>query len=117
MLGGVQGMIDHAMVGHYVGYVGHAAIGVSWPVWVVVVVFIMSVFAGMGVLVARFTGADDAEAVNQVVYQAFLATAAMSLLVMAPLGYVLSPALLSLVKAAPEVRAESLLFLRIMFVF
>ena len=117
MLGGLQGVIDHAMVGHYVGYVGNAAIGVSWPIWVVVVVFIMSVFAGMGVLVARFTGADDPEAVNQVVYQAFLATAAMSLLVMAPLGYVLSPALLSLVNAAPEVRAESLLFLRIMFVF
>jgi putative MATE family efflux protein len=117
MLGGVQGMIDHAMVGHYVGYVGNAAIGVSWQIWVVVAVFIMSVFSGMGVLVARFTGADDADTVNRTVYQAFLATAAMSLLIIAPLGYVLAPSLLDLVNAAPQVRAESLLYLRIMFVF
>ena len=117
MLGGIQGMIDHAMVGHYVGYVGNAAIGVSWQIWVVVVVFIMSVFSGMGVLVARFTGADDPDAVNRTVYQAFLATAVLSLLIIAPLGYLLSPALLDLVNAAPQVRAESLLYLRIMFVF
>jgi putative MATE family efflux protein len=117
MLGGIQGMIDHAMVGHYVGYVGNAAIGVSWQIWVVIVVFIMSVFSGMGVLVARFTGADDSDAVNSTVYQAFLATAALSLLIMAPLGYVLAPTLLELVNAAPQVRAESLQYLRIMFVF
>jgi putative MATE family efflux protein len=117
MLGGVQGVIDHAMVGHYVGYVGNAAVGVSWQIWVVVIVFIMSVFAGMGVLVARFSGAGDSDAVNRTVYQAFLATAFLSLLIMAPLGYVLAPALLDLVNAAPEVQADSIIFLRIMFVF
>jgi putative MATE family efflux protein len=117
MLGGVQGVIDHAMVGHYVGYVGNAAVGVAIQIWIVIVVFIMSVFAGMGVLVARFSGSGDAEAVNRTVYQAFLATAAMSLLVIAPLGYVLAPKLLELVNAAPEVRAESIAFLRIMLVF
>ena len=117
MLGGVQGMIDHALVGHFMGFVGNAAIGVSWQIWVVVVVFIMSVFSGMGVLVARFSGADDSDAVNRTVYQAFLATAALSLLIIAPLGYLLSPALLDLVNAAPEVRVQSLSYLRIMFVF
>src|SRR5262249_35037063 len=36
---------------------------------------------------------------------------------MAPLGYILSPSLLDLVNAAPEVKAEALPFLRIAFLF
>jgi putative MATE family efflux protein len=84
---------------------------------VVVIVFILSVFSGMGVLVARFSGADDAESVNRTVYQAFLLTTALSLGVMAPLGYVLAPGLLGFVHAAPEVRLEALPYLRILFMF
>ena len=36
---------------------------------------------------------------------------------MAPIGYFASPILLEIVNAAPEVKAEALPFLRIMFVF
>jgi hypothetical protein len=57
VIGGLQGIVDHAMVGHYVGYTGNAAIGVSWQIFLVVVVFISSLFTGMSVLVARFAGA------------------------------------------------------------
>jgi putative MATE family efflux protein len=117
VIGGLQGIIDHAMVGHYVGFTGNAAIGVAWQIFLVVIVFITSVFTGMGVLVARFTGADDKEMVNRTVYQAFLTAAALSLGIMAPLGYFLAPQLLDLVNAAPEVQAEALPYLRIMFVF
>jgi putative MATE family efflux protein len=105
------------MVGHYVGFTGNAAIGVAWQIFLVVIVFITSVFTGMGVLVARFTGANDPEKVNRTVYQAFLTAAVLSVGIMAPLGYVLSPSLLGLVNAAPEVQAEALPYLRIMFVF
>ncbi len=117
VIGGLQGIIDHAMVGHYVGFVGNAAIGVAWQIFLVVIVFITSVFTGMGVLVARFTGANEPEKVNRTVYQAFLTAAGLSLGVMAPLGYVFSPQLLGLINAAPEVQAEALPYLRIMFVF
>ena len=117
LIGGLQGMVDHAMVGHYVGFTGNAAIGVAWQIFLVVVVFITSVFTGMGVLVARFAGAHDEEAVNRTVYNAFLTATGLSLLVMAPLGYVFSPQLLGLVNAAPEVQAEALPYLRTMFVF
>src|SRR5438128_2922797 len=68
---GLQGIIDHAMVGHFVGYRANAAIGVSWQIIIVVIVFINSLFIGMGVLVARFAGAGEPEKVNRVVYQAF----------------------------------------------
>ena len=30
IIGGLQGLVDHAMVGNYVGYTGNAAIGVAW---------------------------------------------------------------------------------------
>jgi Na+-driven multidrug efflux pump len=59
IIGGLQGLVDHIMVGQYVGYVGNAAIGVAWQIFLVVIVFIASLFTGMGVLVARFAGADD----------------------------------------------------------
>ena len=59
MIGGLQGILDHAMVGHYVGFTGNAAIGVSWQIFLVVIVFISSLFTGMSVLVARFAGAGD----------------------------------------------------------
>jgi putative MATE family efflux protein len=115
--GGLQGIIDHAMVGHYVGFTGNAAIGVSWQIFLVVIVFIASLFTGMGVLVARFAGANQPEKVNRTVYQAFLTAVALSLLVLAPVGYLLSPTLLDLVNATQEVKAEALPFLRTMFVF
>jgi putative MATE family efflux protein len=117
IIGGLQGIVDHALVGHLVGYTGNAAIGVAWQIFIIIIVFINSLFTGMSVLVARFAGACDEEKVNRTVYQAFLTALALSLLVMAPLGYLLSPSLLDLVNAAPEVKAEALPFLRIMFLF
>jgi putative MATE family efflux protein len=116
-IGGLQGIVDHVMVGNYVGYAGNAAIGVSWQIFLVVIVFVSSLFTGMSVLVARFAGAGDADRVNRTVYQAFLAAVALSVGVLAPIGYVLAPSLLTAVNAAPEVRAEALPYLRIMFVY
>ena len=116
-IGGLQGMVDHALVGNLVGYRGNAAIGVSWQIFLVVIVFISSLFTGMSVLVARFAGAGEEEKVNRTVYQAFLTAIFIAVGIMAPVGYFLSPSLLNLVHAAPEVKVEALPFLRIMFVF
>ena len=117
IIGGLQGIIDHSMVGHYVGHTGNAAIGVSLQIFILVIVFVASVFSGMGVLVARFAGAGDSDNVNRTVYQAFLTAVFMAVGVLAPLGYFLAPWLLSLVNAAPEVQREALPYIRIMFVF
>ena len=111
MIAGFQGVIDHAMVGHFVGYTANAAIGVSWQIITIVIVFGASVFSGMGVLVARFAGANDPSKVNRVVYQAFLTAAGLSLL-LATIGWFAAPSLLDLVNAAPAVKAEALPFLR-----
>src|SRR6201999_3225561 len=95
VIAGLQGIIDHAMVGHFVGYTGNAAIGVSWQIILVVIVFISSLFTGMAVLVARFAGANEPAKVNRVVYQAFLTAFGLAI-IMAVVGYFVAPSLLVL---------------------
>jgi putative MATE family efflux protein len=117
IVGGLQGIIDHAMVGNFVGFTGNAGIGVANQIFIVVIVFIMSLFTGMSVLVARFVGADDGDLADRTVFQAFLTAIALSLGLLAPLGYILAPGLLSSVNATAAVQAEALPYLRIMFVY
>jgi putative MATE family efflux protein len=114
VIAGLQGVIDQAMVGNYVGAQGNAALGDSWQIILVVVVFLSSMFTGMGVLVARFAGANDSHKVNRVVYHAFVAAFTLSL-ILATIGYFAAPVLLDIVRAAPEVKHEALPFLRTMF--
>jgi putative MATE family efflux protein len=116
MIGGLQGMVDQALVGNLIGYKANAAIGVSSQIWIIVIIFISSLFTGMSVLVARFAGAGDHDKVDRTVYQAFIAALGLSL-ILGPIGYVAAPALLDFVNAAPDVKAEALPFLRIMFLF
>ncbi|GLC28544.1 MATE family efflux transporter [Roseisolibacter agri] len=115
IIGGLQGIVDHVLVGHLVGFTANAAIGVAWQIFLVVIAFISSLFTGMSVLVARFAGAGDEESVDRTVYQGFLTAIGISLFVMAPVGWFASPVLLDFVNAAPRVKAEALPFLRIMF--
>lgn len=117
IISGLQGVIDHALVGHLVGYTGNAAIGVSLQIFIVVIVFLNSLFTGMSVLVARFAGANQPEKVNRTVYQAFLASSVLCVGILAPVGWALAPALLNIVHATEAVRAEALPYLRIMLVF
>jgi putative MATE family efflux protein len=117
IVGGLQGMVDQALVGNLIGYKANAAIGVSMQMWLIVMIFISSLFTGMSVLVARFTGAGDHDKVDRAVYQAFITAIGMAVFVMAPIGYFAAPWLLNFVNAAPEVQREALPFLRIMFVF
>jgi putative MATE family efflux protein len=115
-IGGLQGIVDQAMVGHYVGYIGNAAVGASLQIFILVIVFVSSVFTGMGVLVARFAGQGDADRVNRAVYQALLVTFLLAFGVLAPIGFAAAPALLALVNTAPAVQAEAIPYIRIMFV-
>ena len=117
IIGGLQGIVDHVLVGNLVGYEANAAIGVAFQILLVVIVFITSLFTGMSVLVARYAGAGDEDKVDRTVYQAFLTAIFISLGIMAPVGYFAAPWLLDFANAAPGVKAEALPFLRIMFLF
>src|SRR4029078_5562667 len=72
MFGGLQGIVAHVMVGHLVGFDGNAAIGVATQIWIVVIVFLMSVFTGMSVLVARFVSAGVEDIADRRVYHVCL---------------------------------------------
>jgi putative MATE family efflux protein len=112
---GLQGLVDHLIVGHLVGYKGNAAIGVSWQIFLVVVVFISSIDIGKNILVARFVGAGEPDKVNRTVYQGLLATAFVAFAIIAPVGFFAAPALLNLVNAEAGVQAQALPYLRVMF--
>jgi putative MATE family efflux protein len=116
VIAGLQGVVDHILVGHLIGYAGNAAIGVSWQIFLIVIVFMASLFTGQAVLVARFVGAGDVDKVNRTVQQSFLTAVAMYA-VLGPVGYFGAPYLLDLVNASPEVRGLALPFLRINFMF
>jgi putative MATE family efflux protein len=117
VIAGLQGLVDHIVVGNVIGYKANAAIGVSWQIFLVVIVFISSLFSGMSVLVARYTGAGEELKVDRTVYQAFLTAMIISVGILAPFGYFASPFLLDLVNAESGVKAEALPYLRITFVF
>ena len=74
---GMQGVIDHVLVGQLLGPTANAAIGVSWQIFLVVIVFIASLFTGQAILVSRFAGAGDSDRVNKVAQQAFLTAIGM----------------------------------------
>ena len=116
VIAGLQGLVDHILVGNLLGYTANAAIGVSWQIFLVVIVFMASLFTGQAVLVARYVGAGDAERVNRTVQQALLTALAMYA-VMAPIGYFATPLLLDFANATPAVREQALPFLRVNFTF
>ena len=117
IVAGLQGMVDQVLVGNLVGYQANAAIGVSWQIFLLVIVFMSSIFMGMSVLVSRFAGAHDVGKVNRTVYQAFLTAVFIAVGILAPVGYFAAPYLLDLVNAAPNVKAEALPYLRVSFAF
>ena len=117
IVGGLQVMVDQVLVGNLIGPKANAAIGDSNQIFLIVVIFIASLFTGMSVLVARFVGQGDHDKADRTVYQAFITSIFLAVFVLGPIGYFASPALLDFVNAAPDVKAQALPFLRISFLF
>ncbi len=119
LINGLHGIIDHLLVGNFVpseANEANAAIGVAWQLFLVVIVFIASLFHGMNVLVARYTGKRDREALSHVVYHTFLTATYIFLFLVAPVGYVLTPYLLEWFNANEAVQVHALPYMRILFV-
>ncbi len=116
LVANVHGIIDQVLVGHKDGFEGQAAIGVSWQLFLVVVVFLSSLFQGMNILVAQYVGRKDSAAVNRIAYHTFLACAYLLIFIVAPAGYLLTPQLLTLVDVSDGVREHAQPYLRILFV-
>jgi hypothetical protein len=94
LINGLPPLINQILIGHYVqadNNAANAAVGVAWQVFLVVVVFVSSVFHGMNVLVSQAAGRRDREMLSRVVYQSFLASMYLLPLIVAPLGILLAP--------------------------
>src|SRR5262245_26799628 len=117
LLVGLQGVVSHTIVGHFNGHAANAAIGVGSQIFLVVLVFISSLYTGMSLLVARYAGAGDLDMVHRVVAQALIASLCVVIGIVMPAGYLAAPFLLDLLNTAPEVYEQALPYLRILFLF
>lgn len=115
LVAGIHGIIDQILVGNYVGFEAQAGIGVSWQLFLVIVVFLSSLFHGMNILIARYSGRRDHKAVNRIAAEVLVISAYLILFFVAPVGYFLSPYALDLVNAQPEVQVHALPYIRILF--
>ena len=117
VVNGMHGMVDQVLVGRYVGPEANAAIGVAWSLFLVLVVFLSSLFHGMNVLIARYTGRQDPGMISEVAYNAFLLSMYLLLFVVAPIGYFLAPKFIPWVTQEPEVQRLALIYLQILFLY
>ncbi len=116
LVAGIHGMIDQALIGHQAGFEGQAAVGASWQLFLVVVVFLSSLFHGMNILVAQYVGRQDSSAVNRIAYHTFLASAYLLLFIVAPVGYLLTPYMLQAIDVSDAVAVHAEPYLRVLFV-
>ena len=114
LVAGVGGIIDTYLVGKYVDYYAQAAVGVSWQLFLVILVFLSSFFHGMNIMVARYSGRRDNEAVNRVFFETLKASLYALVFIVAPLGYFLAPLLLKTF-TSPDVHVHALPLLRVLF--
>lgn len=118
LVNGAHGVVDHVLVGRFVesaDNAANAAIGVAWQVFLVVVVFVASIFHGTNVLIARYAGREDRETLSEVFHSSLLCAVFVLFFVVAPLGWLAAPRLLDFVEAGPSVRVHALPYLRILF--
>lgn len=115
LVAGIHGLVDHILVGHHVGFTAQAGIGISWQLFLVILVFLSSLFHGMNIHIARYTGRRDHESVNRVFFETFKLSLYLLVFFVAPLGYFLSPYLLDLVNAEAQVKIHALPYLRLLF--
>jgi putative MATE family efflux protein len=115
LINGVHSLVDHVLCGQYVGSDANAAIGAAWQTFLMVIVFVASLFQGMTVLVARYAGRQDRDTLSEVAWETFKATI-LILVVVAPAGWFAAPCLLQFVAASAEVQAQAVPYLRVLFV-
>lgn len=120
LINGIHGFIDQVLIGHFVpgkNNEANAAVGVSWQLFIVIVVLIASISHGMNVLIARYAGKQDRKMVSIVFFEALLTGALFLIFVVAPLGYWLSPILLRFIGVEDIVYQQALPYLRLLFLF
>jgi putative MATE family efflux protein len=106
--------IDMIWVGR-LGSASIAGVGVAGIAVGLVMSAMMGLMMGMRAMVARFIGAGNVKDANHVAIQAFVVSAAFSIL-MAAIGIFFTESILNLFNLEPDVVSEGAAYLRILFV-
>ena len=119
LINGMPPLVNQMLIGHVedvANNAANAAVGTAWQVFLVVVVFISSIFHGMNVLVSQAAGRQDRETLSRVVYQSFLASLFFLPFIVSPLGIFSARFILeSVVDTPPEVVKYALPYLKLLF--
>jgi putative MATE family efflux protein len=115
LVSGIHGIVDQILIGRYVGYEAQAGIGISWQLFLVVLVFLSSLFHGMNIHIARYSGKRDQDAVNRVFFETFKVSLYLLIFMVAPIGYFIAPTLLGWIQATDEVQRHAQPYLRLLF--
>ena len=106
--------VDSVIVGNYIGGDALAAVGTSGPIINLLVGLFMGIATGAGVVIARYFGAQDSEAVHDAVHTTLAATF-LGGLFLTVVGVLLSPAVVRLIGVPENIMADSIDYLRIYF--
>src|SRR4051794_24931436 len=106
-------IIDAFWVGR-LGAAAVAAVSISMPLMFVLVAAGMGFAIAGTTLIAQYTGARDHRMVDHVAAQTLLAILMVSV-ILGTLGFVLAPEILHLLRVTPDVYANALAFMRVIF--
>lgn len=115
---GVHGVVDHMLVGWWVrdpANAGNAGIGVAWQIFMVLSVFVASLFQGANVLIARSAGRRNAREVSEIFFTALAGALVFLLGVVLPAGWIAAPFLIVGLTDDSVVRVHALPYLRALF--
>ena len=107
--------VDSILIGKFAGEGALAAVSAANPVMTIVILGVSGISIGASVLMSRFYGAGDEDALRREVATTILFGAAASLIVFAA-GLALSPYILALMSVPPEILSQANTYLRIIFV-
>ncbi len=110
---GLNLLVAQSLIGIHVGKEGNAALGVAWQLFLVTITLYIALLQGMAILIARYTGRQDSEALSRLVFETFKASLLFLGCFLLPMGYFLAPWALNMMNTAPEVHDLALPFLRI----
>ena len=106
--------VDSVIVGNYIGGDALAAVGTSGPIINLLVGLFMGIATGAGVVIARYFGAQDSEAVHDAVHTTLAATF-LGGLFLTVVGVLLSPTVVRLIGVPENIMSGSIDYLRIYF--
>ncbi len=106
--------VDSIVVGNFVGANALGAVTSNMPAINTLVGMYMGFSSGASVVISQFFGARDIKRLRQAVHTSMITTLLLGI-AMSILGVLISPALVRLMNAPPEVAPEAIVYLRIYF--